>query len=231
MALGWRPPSSPGPFDLLPVVIQSGDRLEWFEWSKGEVLEIPLRHPRYAAFEEFGLRWYAVPAISDMIFATGGELYPCAPFNGHYMGTEIGARNLADESRYNFLPVIADRLGFDRKSSRTLWKDRTLVVLNEAVLWSFEREGVRVVDHHRASEDFLRFCVAEQRDGRKVNADWSWIVPPMSGSTTGVFHQSFQNGFEFPNFIPQVEPWETERGRRILEKCARVPAYLGSLGW
>jgi len=57
------------------------------------------------------------------------------------MGTEIGARNLGDVNRYNLLPVIAERMGLDTRSDRTLWKDRALVELNVAVLSSFARHG------------------------------------------------------------------------------------------
>ena len=50
-----------------------------------------------------------------------------APFNGWYMGTEIGARNLADHDRYNMLPMIAHHMGLDTTTERSLWRDRALV--------------------------------------------------------------------------------------------------------
>lgn len=56
-------------------------------------------------FEEMGLRWYALPAVSNMLLEIGGLQFPAAPFNGWYMGTEIGTRNLCDRHRYNLLPV------------------------------------------------------------------------------------------------------------------------------
>ena len=43
----------------------------------------------------------------------GGIDYPMAPFNGWYMGTEIGARNLADQDRYNLLPKVAEIMELD----------------------------------------------------------------------------------------------------------------------
>ena len=213
--LGWRPPSAPGPFDLLPLVIQCGDQLQVRELPPGVVLEVRLKHPDHAWFELLGLKWYALPTLSDMLLATGRELYPCAPFNGWYMGTEIGARNLGDEDRYNLLPVIAERLGIDCKRS-PLWKDQALLVLNEAVLHSFEREGVRIVDHHSASREFLKFCNREEQAGREVQAEWSWIVPPVAGSATGVFHQTYRLQPRLPNFLLQQEPWRTQRGRELL---------------
>ena len=215
--LGWRPPSAPGRFDLLPLVIQCGEQLVVRELPPAAVLEVELAHPEHEWFEKLGLKWYALPTLSDMLLATGRELYPCAPFNGWYMGTEIGARNLGDDSRYNLLPVIAERLGLDSKRS-PLWKDRSLVVINEAVLYSFEREGIRMVDHHSASREFLKFCSREEQAGREVQAEWSWIVPPVSGSTTGVFHQTYQLQARLPNFLLQQEPWRTPRGRDLLER-------------
>lgn len=175
-----------------------------------------IRHPKYPFIEQLNLQWYAVPMVSDMIFATGSALYPCAPFSGHYMGTEIGARNFADENRYNLLPEIAAGLGFDTSHRRSLWKDHALVVLNEAVLWSFDNDGVRVTDHHAASDDFEKFCEREKKDGRDVSAEWNWIVPPISGSTTTVFHRDYEMKPEYPNFLLQTPAWETDRGKRIL---------------
>lgn len=43
----------------------------------------------------------------------GGIRYSAAPFNGWYMGTEIGARNHVDDNRYNVLPAVAQALGID----------------------------------------------------------------------------------------------------------------------
>jgi len=68
------------------------------------VLEVTLRHPEYAQFADLQLRWHAVPAISNMPLVIGGVRYSAAPFNGWYLNTEIGARNLADADRYDLLP-------------------------------------------------------------------------------------------------------------------------------
>lgn len=216
LALGWKAPSMPGRFDLLPLIIQSGDKIGMYELPRSVVLEVKLRHPAYPWFEALGLRWYAVPALSDQIFATGNEVYPCAPFNGWYMGTEIGARDLADTNRYNQLPVIAEKLGLETQRRGSLWRDHALLVLNEAVIHSFMSDGVQLVDHHQASNEFIRFCKNEEKAGRQVNADWSWIVPPMSGSTTPVFHRHYALNPELPNFLTQVPAWKTERGRMLL---------------
>ena len=60
------------------------------------------------------------------------------------MGTEIGARIFSDVQRYNQLPNVAKVMGLDTSSDRTLWRDRALVELNVAVLYSFEKAGVNV---------------------------------------------------------------------------------------
>ena len=111
----------------------------------------------------------------------GGITYPAAPFNGWYLGTEIGARNLADADRYDLLPVIAARMGLDTSARRTLWRDRALVELMTAVQHSFDRSGVTMADHHTESERFLQHVAREEEAGRRCPAEWSWIVPPVSG--------------------------------------------------
>ena len=93
---------------MLPLLIAAdGADPELFELPPDAVLEVPLGHPELAWFADLRLRWHAVPAISNMPLAIGGITYPAAPFNGWYLGTEIGARNLADADRYDLLPVVA----------------------------------------------------------------------------------------------------------------------------
>lgn len=216
LALGWRPPHSRTRFDVLPWVLQCNGRLKVCPVPPTLVREVALRHPRYDWFERLGLRWYALPVISNMLLATGAALHPCAPFNGWYMSTEIGSRDLGDEKRYHQLPVIAEQLGLNMANHRSLWRDHAMLVLNEAVLHSFESDGVRLVDHHQAAAEFMQFCAAESAENRVVSADWSWIVPPMSGSATPVFHRTYALEPELPNLLIQTEPWRTAQGRQLL---------------
>ncbi|MEV1286862.1 nitric oxide synthase oxygenase [Micromonospora sp. NPDC049679] len=202
--LGWE--SKREAFDVLPLAIETPDEgLRLFELPDRAVLEVPLAHPEFAWFADLGLRWHAVPAISNMRLTIGGVHYPLAPFNGWYMGTEIGARNLADPDRYDMLPEVARLMGLDTSRASTLWKDRALVELNRAVLWSFERAGVKISDHHTESERFLTHVRNEERAGRQVPADWSWIVPPISGGATGVFHRYYHEADLRPNFYLDAE--------------------------
>jgi nitric-oxide synthase len=208
--MGWR--GKGGSFDALPLVIETpGDGVRLFELPEDAVLEVDLAHPEFRWFAGLGLRWHAVPAISNMRLSIGGVQYPLAPFSGWYMGTEIGARNLADPERYNLLPVIAEVLGLDTSRDSTLWRDRALVELNRAVLWSYERARVKITDHHTEARRFITHVEREQRAGRMTPADWSWIVPPMSGATTPVYHRYYPEADQRPGFY--LDPVAGDLGR------------------
>jgi nitric-oxide synthase, bacterial len=213
--LGWKGQQTP--FDVLPVVVETPEHgVYMYELPENVVLEVPLVHPEYGWFGELGLRWYAVPAIANQRLTIGGVNYPLAPFNGWYMGTEIGARNLADPGRYNLLPLVAERMGLDMSAEATLWRDRALVELNRAVLHSYARAGVKMSDHHTEAARFLEHVRREERAGRQVPADWSWIVPPMSGAATPVFHRYYHEADQRPNFY--------------LDEEARLLAHAGRPG-
>jgi nitric-oxide synthase len=205
--LGWPGRDPAGRFDVLPLVVREpGERPAWHELPADAVLEVPLHHPELEWFGDLGLRWYAAPVISNMYMEAGGICYPAAPFNGWYMCTEIGARDLGDMTRYNQLPVIAHRMGLSTATDRSLWKDRALTELNLAVLHSFSAAGVTITDHHTESARFLRHLELEERHGRACPADWSWIVPPTASSATPVFHRYYQDFDQTPNFYRHPEP-------------------------
>ena len=205
--LGW-PGGLGTPYDILPLVIQVPSKVpRLFEIPHSVILEVQISHPEYPWFAELGLRWHALPAIANMALEIGGIRYTAAPFSGWYMLTEIGARNFSDEGRYNLLPVIAEKLGLNTSSNRVLWRDRALVELNVAVFNSFRRAGVKIVDHHTVTQHFLDFESCEAKNGRPTYAEWSWIVPPLSGSTTPVFHRHYEGRELRPNFFSQPPAW------------------------
>ncbi|AYC30433.1 nitric oxide synthase oxygenase [Paenisporosarcina cavernae] len=204
--LGWSGEKSS--FDILPLVIQVGSNPPvWFDIPPEVVLEVPITHPDHPGFASLNLKWYAVPIISSMKLEVGGIEFPAAPFNGWYMGTEIGARNLADVNRYNQLPNVASLFNFNQQSAASLWKDRALVELNLAVLHSFRSQGVSIVDHHTAALQFKQFEQQEKKKGREVTGNWSWLIPPMSPAATHVFHQPYSNEMKSPNFYYQPSPY------------------------
>lgn len=203
--LGWK--GNKTNFDLLPLVIQeSGKEPKLFEIPQNLVIEIPITHPQFGCFNKLRVKWYAVPIISDMRLEIGGINYPMAPFNGWYMGTEIGARNLADEDRYDLLPKVAEIMGLDTSLSRSLWIDKALVELNIAVLHSYQKSGVTLVDHHTAAKQFKRFEKNESKNGRDVTGNWAWLIPPISAATTHMYHKPYNNDILTPNYFYQSKP-------------------------
>lgn len=199
--LGWRSEADDPRFDVLPLLIRdSRQRRSYHPLPTEAVQEVEIRHPRIEGVTELGLRWYAIPCVSSMILTIGGIDYPCAPFNGHYMGTEIASRNLSDERRYNVLPDVAEAMGLERGRGAGLWRDHALLALNEAVLHSFEESGIRITDHHTESERYMDFVEQERAEGRNPAGDWAWITPPQAASACPVFHMSMSNQHAVPNF-------------------------------
>lgn len=199
--LGWPGGRPAGRFDVLPLIVQQAGGLPTLhELPANAVLEVMIRHPDFGWFADLGLRWYAVPVLSDMYLDIGGVRYPAAPFNGWYMCTEIGSRDLGDTGRYDQLPAIARRMGLATETDRTLWKDKAMTELNLAVLHSFSTSGVTISDHHTESVRFLQHMRREERHGQVCPAGWTWIVPPAASSATPVFHRHYQNDDQMPNF-------------------------------
>jgi nitric-oxide synthase, bacterial len=202
ISLGFRPPDPAGRFDLLPILLRDrSDRRSIGEIPRACIREVSIAHPEYPGIAELKLKWYAVPCVTSMIMTIGGIDYPCAPFSGFYVSTEIASRDLVDKNRYDLLPLIAAKLGYDRSRHGTaLWRDKALTELNVAVLDSFRAAGVSMIDHHTASSHFTEFHQREQLCGRRVAADWRWIVPPQASAATDVFHLKMKNFHPVPNF-------------------------------
>jgi len=215
-ALGWE--GGGGRFDVLPLVVSGADgRPHLFEVPRDAVLEVPISHPEFGWFADLDLRWYAVPVITDMYLEAGGIRYPCAPFNGWYQASsEVGVRNLGDEGRYDMLPAVATGMSLDTSSRSTFWPDRAAVELAAAVHHSFKAAGVMVTDHQSELQRFARFTELERATGRPWCADWPWIVPPVGGSTTPAFHQTYPEAVLKPGFArhPDLVPALLARARR-----------------
>uniref|UniRef100_A0A3B4YGT4 Nitric oxide synthase n=1 Tax=Seriola lalandi dorsalis TaxID=1841481 RepID=A0A3B4YGT4_SERLL len=208
MQLGWKAPK--GRFDVLPLLLQAnGNDPELFEIPEDLILEVPIVHPKYEWFKELDLKWYGLPAVSNMLLEIGGLEFTCCPFSGWYMGTEIGVRDFCDSSRYNILEEVANKMALDTRKTSSLWKDQALVEINIAVLYSFQSCKVTIVDHHSATESFMKHMENEYRVRGGCPGDWVWIVPPMSGSITPVFHQEMLNYRLTPSFEYQPDPWNT----------------------
>uniref|UniRef100_A0A673YVF0 Nitric oxide synthase n=1 Tax=Salmo trutta TaxID=8032 RepID=A0A673YVF0_SALTR len=196
---GWKAPK--GRFDVLPLLLQSnGNDPELFEIPQDLILEVQITHPKYDWFKDLNLKWYSLPAVSSMLLEVGGLEFTACPFSGWYMGTEIGVRDFCDSSRYNILEEVASLMALDTRKTSSLWKDQALVEINIAVLYSFQSSKVTIVDHHSATESFMKHMENEVRVRGGCPGDWVWIVPPMSGSITPVFHQEMLNYRLTPSF-------------------------------
>ncbi|XP_018429088.1 PREDICTED: nitric oxide synthase, inducible [Nanorana parkeri] len=206
--LGWKPRYER--FEILPLVLQAnGEDPELFEIPKDLICEVIMEHPRFEWFKELNLRWYTLPAVSNMLLEVGGIEFPACPFNGWYMGTEIGVRDFCDVQRYNLLEEVGRRMGLETNKLASLWKDQAVVELNVAVLYSFQKQNVTIMDHHSAAESFIKHMDNEYKLRGGCPADWVWIVPPVSGSITTVFHQEMLNYILSPFYYYQIDAWKT----------------------
>ncbi|WP_110927881.1 nitric oxide synthase oxygenase [Bacillus massiliglaciei] len=206
ISFGWKPKFNA--FDVLPLLIEvDGGQPAIFDIPQELIKEVHMEHPEFSWFKDLRLKWYGVPFISSMKLEIGGINYTAAPFNGWYMGTEIGARNFADADRYNLLPLIGKKMGLDIARDSTLWKDRALIELNEAVLFSFKKERVSIVDHHTAAKQFRKFEENEEKCGRDITGNWGWLIPPISPAATHIFHKPYKNEIKSPNFFYQSAPY------------------------
>ena len=146
--LGWSGGWPASRFDVLPLIVEeAGDVPTLHDLPADAVLEVMIRHPDFAWLAGLGLRWHAMPVISDMYLDIGGVRYPAAPFNGWYLGTEV-SRHLGSAGRYDQLPVVARHLGLATDGDPGLWKHQAMTELNLAVLHSFSASGVTISDHH-----------------------------------------------------------------------------------
>jgi nitric-oxide synthase len=201
-SLGYRHDGQP--FTHLPVALSwPGQNVVFKKLKYPDNIELCIEHPEFDWFADLGVKWYTLPVVSDMLLEIGGIHYTAAPFNGWYMGTEIGSRNLADPDRYNLLPEIASKMGLNIQENRSLWIDKAMVELNRAVLYSFDKNNIKIASHHEAASQFLQFERTEAKKERCIHAEWSWIVPPLSPSATPVFHKEYNNHVQSPNFFYQ----------------------------
>ncbi|HKC28377.1 MAG TPA: nitric oxide synthase oxygenase [Jatrophihabitans sp.] len=198
---GWQPPEPSSRFDVLPWLIQTADEQPRIvPVPEAAVLEVPISHPTLSWFAELGLRWHAVPAISNMRLRIGGLNYSCAPFNGFYLVDEIATRNFGDADRYEQLALVARRMGLDTQSDGNFWQVRAAVELNTAVLHSFRAAGVRIAEPVSESALMAEFARREDTAGRPANGDWSWINGHLGSVFGRAWHRYYGTDEPNPNF-------------------------------
>ena len=77
------------------------------------------------------------------------------------MDTDV-VRELTDPARYNLCKPIAAAMGLDTRSDATLWKDKAVHLVNEAVMSSFTSAGWKLVDHHTVLAEFAEWYKKEK---------------------------------------------------------------------
>ncbi|GMH45883.1 hypothetical protein BSKO_13846 [Bryopsis sp. KO-2023] len=184
----WKPPEKRSMFDILPLVLQANpsEPPQMFEIPDTFILQVGIWHPEHPWLGKMGLKWYGVPAVSNFELEVGGLLYTGIPFNGWYADTEV-VRDFADEERYDLLPEIAGNMGLDTTRESSLWKDQAILVLNKAVVHSFQHEGVGMVDHHTLINGFYQWYYKEKRERGYCPGNWKWVIPPLAASTSPAY--------------------------------------------
>lgn len=216
---GWQPPSPRSAFDVLPWLIQTEHEApRVVPVPAATILEVPITHPALAWFGDLGLRWHAVPVISNMRLRIGGIDYSCAPFNGWYLVDEIATRNFGDVDRYNQLPRVAAGMGLDTGSSSNFWQLRAAVELNTAVLHSFRNAGVRIEEPIAESALFSEFVRREEAAGRRAYGDWSWINGHLGAPLGQAWHRYYDTAEPNPNY------WLDPAARELSLGCPHNPA-------
>ena len=84
LELGWIPPVSRSPWDLLPLVAMAeGHRPAFAEIPPYLRTLVDIRHPQYMnQFSKLALKWVSFPALTRLGFDIGGVQYSAAPFIG-----------------------------------------------------------------------------------------------------------------------------------------------------
>jgi nitric-oxide synthase len=187
---GWRPAG--GRFEVLPLVLFGAGGVTLHALPDDAVMQVPLEHPRLPWFADLGLRWIAVPAISNMLLRVDAQtVYPVV-FNGWYVSDEISSRNLAGPDRYDVLPEVARRLGLDVASDRDgYWRQRALIEVEAAVLWSYRRAGVKISSPQQEANRFIGHLEREEAAGRSVPTDWSWVISPITPVLLPTYHRYY----------------------------------------
>jgi len=184
---GWIPPTPRGQFDVLPLIIQSTtESPQMFDIPDSYIPRVQIWHPQYPFLANLKLEWYAIPAVSSIGIEIGGLKYDGIPFNGWYADTEV-VRDLADESRYDCLPMVAKEMGLEVTKNSTLWRDEALLVLNKAVVFSFEHAQMAMVDHHTLIRGFDKWYSKEMQERGYCPGNWKWIIPPVASATSPAY--------------------------------------------
>lgn len=88
--------------------------------------------------------------------------------------------------------------------------------LENAILYSFEKNGLTIVDPMTVGKSFLTHCNRERKEGRECPAQWSWIGG-LVGPNNPTWHLEMRDFFKDSQYDYCCNPWD------VLGKENRVP--------
>ncbi len=194
VALGWRRPDPPGRFDVLPLLVSARRRRagDLRAARPTRCWRSRCRHPDHDWFAELRLRWHAVPAISNMPLRDRRRHLPGRPVQR--LVPRHRDRRPQPRRRRPLRPAAghrrAARAGHQlRAHALARPRARRDGAGRAALLRRRGRDDGR--PPHRVASASSRHVDREERAGRRCPADWSWIVPPVSGGLTPVYHRYY----------------------------------------
>jgi len=200
----WSPPSPRSSFDLLPLVLKMPmvHKPFVYELKPNLVHEVSLDHPQHPAIKDLNLKWSSIPAITNFKMNLGGIKYPCMPFNGWFLSTEI-ARNLLE--RYNLTNSLANAMKISLDDR--MLAQKVSAELENVILHSFEKNGYTIVDPMTIGKSFLTHCKRERQSERECPAQWSWIGG-LVGPTNPTWHLEMRDFKIDPLYDYCCDPWK-----------------------
>ncbi len=195
--MGWR--TQGDHYEVLPLVVEcAGYAPQIYPIPPEKSLAVALVHPDYLWFKTLNLRWSALTAFSDRHLMIGGHYYRGVVVSGVQLSRAVAAVLMEAEGE-SLLLRIAGYLRLDTQRETSLWRMKALTVLEEAILWSFERAGVTLMETSIAARRFAAFTEQERLAGRPV-CHRDQLQLPLLG-TLGLAWDQWPNYRWSPTFI------------------------------
>ena len=123
-----------------------------------------------------------------------------------YLGVSLLAYSLLNSVFALSLFIMNTNKHTESKPDKYYETNKTKIFNNRLKIKYFGQAiGATIVDHHTAAESFMTFMHKEQKHRGGCPADWVWLIPPISGSLTPVFHQEMLSFKLKPSYEYQVK--------------------------
>ena len=167
LGLGW--PGGPGtPFDVLPLVVRSpaaGPRCSTLP-ERRRARGAARATPTLSVVRRAGAALARRARHLQHVPGDRRRLLPGRALQRLVHGHRDRRPQPGRRHRYDLLPVVADRLGLDTATDRSLWRDRRWSSSTAPCCTPSTRAGVTIADHHTESRRFLTHLAREERAGR-----------------------------------------------------------------